>query len=178
MTALATPQPRVEGPTPLRFDFPLPRPHTGVALANGVQGLLVWGEGELHLTVGRTGFWDRRGGNHFWKRIRYATLRDLLRTGREEEVRRIFRDVGEVGGDAGLEPSQISGGRVTLCFPEGMRPAWAELDLPTARLAIGIASDSGADHRLTVWQAVDGELACIDVPPALRTRIGVTCRPA
>lgn len=42
--------------------FPLPRPHCGPTLGNGLQGLLVWGEATLRLTIARAGFWDHRGG--------------------------------------------------------------------------------------------------------------------
>ncbi len=38
-------------PVSLRWHFPLSRPHTGVPLGNGAQGLLVWGETSLLLTV-------------------------------------------------------------------------------------------------------------------------------
>ena len=50
---------------PLFWNFPLPRTHTGIPLANGTQGLLVWGDDKLHVTIGRAGFWDHRGGNDF-----------------------------------------------------------------------------------------------------------------
>jgi len=39
----------------LEFNFPLPRPLTGIALGNGAQGLLIWGENSLNITVARTG---------------------------------------------------------------------------------------------------------------------------
>ena len=70
----------------LRWEFPLPRPHTGITVANGTQGVLIWGDDCLCLTVARTGFWDHRGGNAFTNHITYAELRSLLEAGREEEV--------------------------------------------------------------------------------------------
>jgi hypothetical protein len=49
----------------LSWSFPLPRPHCGIALGNGTQGVLVWGDEFLCLTVARAGFWDHRGGKEF-----------------------------------------------------------------------------------------------------------------
>jgi|GEM_PF-5445620 len=37
------------------WHFPLSRPHTGVVLGNGVQGLMVWGEETVCISVGRAG---------------------------------------------------------------------------------------------------------------------------
>ena len=74
----------------LRWDFPLPRVHTGIALANGKQGVLVWGDDRLCLTVARAGFWDHRGGNPFTHHITYAEMRLLLEAGCEDEVRARF----------------------------------------------------------------------------------------
>lgn len=46
------------------WDFPrLGNCHEGMAFADGVTGVLVWGGGdELRLTVGRADMWDHRGG--------------------------------------------------------------------------------------------------------------------
>ena len=42
----------------LFWDFPLPRTHTGIPLANAITGLLVWGEGRtLKITVSRADLW-------------------------------------------------------------------------------------------------------------------------
>ena len=46
----------------LHWDFPLARTHTGIVMGNGIQGIIVWGEATLKLTVARSGFWDHRGG--------------------------------------------------------------------------------------------------------------------
>jgi len=58
----------MKAPASLTWQLPLNRTHTGIPLANGVQGLLVWGSDKVILTVGRAGFWDRRGGNPFQTR--------------------------------------------------------------------------------------------------------------
>ncbi|MCK5468586.1 MAG: hypothetical protein KAI99_08755, partial [Cyclobacteriaceae bacterium] len=52
----------------LVWKFPLPRTHTGALIGNGVQGLMIWGvDNQLNITIGRAGFWDRRGGKDFLK---------------------------------------------------------------------------------------------------------------
>ncbi len=56
----------------LTWAFPLPRPHTGVTLGNGRQGILVWGTDCLHLTIARNGFWDHRGGAPLAAAVTYA----------------------------------------------------------------------------------------------------------
>ncbi len=61
---------------PLVTHFPLPRPHCGPTLGNGRQGLLVWGETTLRLTVARAGFWDHRGGQVMLPTTTFATVRD------------------------------------------------------------------------------------------------------
>ena len=58
----------------LTWEFPLPRTHTGALLGNGAQGLMVWGDEALNITVAHAGFWDHRGGNPFTSRTSYAEV--------------------------------------------------------------------------------------------------------
>src|SRR4028119_2105350 len=62
----------------LHWSFPLPRTHCGIALGNGKQGVLVWGDEFLCLTVARAGFWDHRGGKEFTNRATFSEVRALL----------------------------------------------------------------------------------------------------
>jgi hypothetical protein len=61
----------------LHWTFPLPRPHCGIALGNGIQGILVWGDECLCLTIARAGFWDHRGGNAFTTSATFPKVRAL-----------------------------------------------------------------------------------------------------
>jgi len=70
----------------LDWPFPLPRTHCGIPLANGTQGVLVWGEEALHLTVARAGFWDHQGGNPFTAKATFAKVRALLEANDEPGI--------------------------------------------------------------------------------------------
>src|SRR4028118_1307175 len=112
----------------LHWDFPLPRVHAGIELGNGVLGLSVWGDACLHLTIGRTGFWDHRGATSFARSITYSQMRELLGAGREAEVRAHAKRGGDPADKKSPgRPTQISGGRLELRFPRGLRPVSAEL---------------------------------------------------
>ncbi|MEJ5198652.1 MAG: hypothetical protein WHX53_06990, partial [Anaerolineae bacterium] len=134
----------------LTWRFPLPRTHTGIALANGVMGLLVWGDATLNITVARAGFWDHRGGNDFAGRITFRQMRDLLAAGQEARVREIFRDFAHEPGQP-RRPQQIGGGRLELALPDGLRPLSAELDLPTAALRIRVFMLAALLAALSGW---------------------------
>jgi len=58
--------------------FPLARPHCGSTLGNGLQGLLVWGDKTLRLTVAHAGFWDHRGGQVMLPTTTFAAVRSRL----------------------------------------------------------------------------------------------------
>ncbi len=164
-------------PANLSWTFPLPRAHTGIALANGVQGLLVWGDQTLKLTIARAGFWDHRGGNDFPGRITYVQMRDLLLAGQEPTVREVFRDFALEAGQP-RRPQQIGGGRLELAFPDGLRPVSAELDLPTGALRVRLADRAGRTADVILRQAVDCELIWMEVPPELQGRVTVSLIPA
>src|SRR4028118_1345885 len=94
----------------LHWDFPLPRVHAGIELGNGVLGLSVWGDDCLHLTIGRTGFWDHRGATSFARSITYSHLRKLLGSGCEAEVRALAKPGGNpVESSTPSRPTQIGG---------------------------------------------------------------------
>lgn len=162
----------------LRWEFPLPRPHTGIALANGTQGVLVWGDDRLCLTVARAGFWDHRGGNPFAHHITYHEMRTLLEAEREDEVRARFSRQ-ECHPGQPVSPRQIAGGRIEILFPDGLRPVRADLHLPTGALTItlgGPASESekSSPVEIVLRQALDRESLFIDLPDTLADSVTVS----
>ena len=153
-------------PQPLEWIFPLPRTHTGALLGNGVQGLMVWGDDALHITVGRAGFWDHRGGNLFASRTTYAEVRALLEAGDEPALRRVFARPDHTPGTPD-EPTQIGGGRIELRFSAGFRPIRATLDLAAATLRVTLEDGRGNNGVATIRQAMSQELAWVELDAAL-----------
>ncbi len=166
----------------LRWDFPLPRVHTGIELGNGVLGLSVWGDECLHLTIGRTGFWDHRGTTSFARSITYSQIRELLGAGREAEVQAHAKTGSDaVENGSPRRPSQIGGGRLELRFPRELRPIGAEM-AASGVLTVRLTAPDGEEAQLAIRVAVtedaqlQPEVAWIEVPPSLRGQIEVRLR--
>jgi len=157
----------------LTWPFPLPRPHTGIPLSNGTQGLLAWGgQHTLHLTVSRLGFWDRRGGNAFLSKTDFTEIRALLEANDEDGLLRVTGKNTSHRDPA--RPHQLGGGRLEIQFD----PAWT---LTTGTLyrkngTIVITLQNGAEtrnltlrmasHRETGWLTWPADL----VPASVRLR--------
>lgn len=150
----------------LSWEFPLLRTHAGALLGNGTQGLMVWGNEALHITVGRAGFWDHRGGSVFANRTTFQELRQMLEAGDEAAIKRTFAPPN-TSPDQPNRPHQIGGGRLELHFPDGLRPRLATLDMHTATLTVVLANEAGRSEKITLMQAVDTELAWLAGPAEL-----------
>jgi hypothetical protein len=148
----------------LDWHFPLPRPHTGVPLGNGTQGLLVWGGGGvLKITIGRAGFWDHRGGNPFSEKTTYSELRRILENRDFESLRSIF-DSGAA--KKKLIPRQIGGGRLELHLAEGWEIEKATLDLLRGRIEVVMRHGERVETA-TLIQSPDTELAVLSMPESI-----------
>lgn len=151
----------------LRWEFPLPRTHTGVLLGNGTQGLMVWGgDNQLNITVGRAGFWDHRGGNDFSARTNYQMVKNLLQRGDEAGLRRAF-DISENRGGVAYRPHQVGGGRVEVRLPEDWKITHADLHFREGYMTIYADSPSGRSVRFPLRQAVYQEIATLELPADL-----------
>lgn len=128
-------------PAAQTWHFPLPRPHTGVPLGDGITGLLVWGEQTLNLTVARAGFWDHRGANPVLEHATYAAVRQLLESDQEEAIRALFTGPGRA-------PGQLGGGRLEITFAHGIQPRRADLDLATGILSVALSDGYACTIRL------------------------------
>lgn len=147
-------------PNPITWHFPLPRPHTGVPLGNGIQGLLIWGETSLLLTVARAGFWDHRGGQGILPGTTFAGVRQALETKDDQTLAALFPK--RASGAA--FPQQMGGGRLEITFPDGLRPIDATLDLATAVVTVRIArhEDDPTPRLLRFRQDAVGEICWIE----------------
>ncbi|MEI8310804.1 MAG: glycoside hydrolase family 95-like protein [Verrucomicrobiota bacterium] len=144
--------------SPLRWEFPLPRCHTGIPIGNGIQGLLVWGSDTLRITVSRAGFWHHREGRAFRADSKYSEVKRLVGLRDEEALRHLF-----VSG--GGHPFQIGGGRLEIKLPDQFRPVCGMLHLAEGKVEIVWENPAGETLSLWICQARDAECAWIEGLP-------------
>ncbi|MBP5284975.1 MAG: hypothetical protein ILO34_02555, partial [Kiritimatiellae bacterium] len=66
--------------------------HEGMAFADGVSGVLVWGGGDtINLTVGRADLWDHRGGYPWTEEQSYTNIVAAVRSGNAERLYGLFK---------------------------------------------------------------------------------------
>jgi len=163
-------------PSPLNWYFPLRRPHTGVTLGNGLQGVLIWGENTLLLTVARASFWDHRGGHDILPTTNFKAVRHALETEDDAALAALFprRTQGSPF------PQQMGGGRLELTFAAGLRPLDATLDLATATVEVRVGHHDGdpAAKCVRIHQTVTDEVCWLDIDPALLSEVGIHLHPA
>ncbi len=145
---------------PLFWQFPLPRPHCGVPLANGTLGVLVWGDDVLYLTVAHAGFWDRRASRPFGARATFARVRELWESGQEAQLRALFAEDNQPG--LPPRPQQIGGGRLEIRFAEGFAPRSAALHLERGQLEVHLEAPNGARRSVTVWVHPDASVCVLE----------------
>lgn len=149
------------------WTFPLPRTHTGMPLANGTFGALVWGEENvLKITLARADFWDHRGGQAWNERMTFASIADLLKHEDEPALRAMFQ------GDATLEgeparPSILPVGRIELIFEPGTKLLSGTLDIQHGEIFVSVAAADDAVHELTLTLSMNGPLLYIQMPAEL-----------
>lgn len=158
-------------PTPLHWHFPLPRPHAGTALGNGQQGLLIWGETSLLLTVAHAGFWDRRNGMGFLPDTTFTKVRQALEARDDSALTQLFPRRPE----GAAFPQQMGGGRLELTFPEGLRPFSAALDLTTAEVTVSLGrhEEDSEKQTLRIRQCVEENVIWVEGEPTLLAGLGI-----
>jgi hypothetical protein len=154
----------------LKWTFPLPRPHCGIALGNGIQGVLVWGDECLCLTVARAGFWDHRGGNAFTTSATFPKVRALLEANDESGIKELFarppRDE-----KTPQRPQQVGGGRIELHFPDGFKPKTGLLKRESGVLEIELQNDAGESRQVRIEMSMDDEVSWIDGASGAKLRL-------
>jgi alpha-L-fucosidase 2 len=148
----------------LLWQFPLPRTHTGALIGNGVQGLMIWGvDNQLNVTIGRAGFWDRRGGKDFLKNTSYQQVKELLHTNDQTGLREVFgMDVEPEPGQP-ERPHQIGGGRLEIEMPEGWKLMSGVLDLSYGIFEVTARNENGEFEIIRIRQSVYEETAAISM---------------
>jgi alpha-L-fucosidase 2 len=165
-TALAQTPPRT-----LTWQFPLPRPHTGVLLGNGTQGIMVWGGGRtLHFTISRTGFWDHRGGVDFNTKITYADLKAKLQSGDKAAIDAAFAAPKLEKPSLG-HPQQLGGGRLDMTLPEGWVVLYGNLFTDRGLLQLIVRDPQQVSHVMNVRQAASLEVTELEIPKDLRGKL-------
>ncbi len=159
-------------PPDVRFDFPLPRPHCGIALGNGTLGILVWGDEYLCLTIARAGFWDHRGGNEFTTRAMFPRVRELLGARDESGLRALFANppADEWTPD---QPYQLGGARLEIRFKDGARPVAGTLK-PDGSLEVELQTPAGARKTVRIECSMDDEVAWLENVEGAQLRLRPT----
>ena len=159
--------------------FPLPRTHTGALIGNGVQGLMVWGvENQLNITIGRAGFWDRRGGKDFLKNITYKQVRDFLYSNNQNGLRKAFgMDIEPEPGQPS-RPHQIGGGRLEIEMPEGWVLENGVMDLNYGIFEATAKNVSGELEIIRIRQSVYNEVAAVTFSKRFHNEVKVRLIPS
>lgn len=161
------------------WEFPLPRTHTGALIGNGVQGLMIWGkDNQLNITIGRAGFWDRRGGNEFIQKTTYRQVRNLLYSGNEKGLRDAFGIDTEPPAGQPERPHQIGGGRLEIVMPEGWKLTKGVLDLNYGIFEATAINESGDLEIFNIRQSVYNELAAVTMSANMDGLIKVNLVPS
>ncbi len=159
-----------------RFDFPMPRTHTGVVLGNARFGAMVWGEDNiLRITLGRADLWDHRGGLQWTKNQAYSTIRDCLERNDKEGIDRLFA-VG-LDPDKPRNPSVLPIGRFELVLPERVCLDHAELDMRRGHLDVYVREGTTV-RRLGLFLDVFEPVLAAELPEGLGDEVEVLPVPA
>lgn len=122
----------------LKFKQPISRWDEALPLGNGLLGILVWGDGHpLRLSLDRADLWDLRPVKA-WESPDYnfKTMRDWVRMGRIEDLRRLYEH--PYRDDPG--PTKIPAGRIEITFDAANTVLGSELDLETATARVRLAN--------------------------------------
>jgi alpha-L-fucosidase 2 len=106
----------------LEWPFPSTDCHSGVPIANGTLGALLWAQGNvIRITINRADYWDRRCGLTFGPEATYANLRAWLKEGDEASLRRAFEGRSPETGELPTRSTRLPMGRLDIALPEPAR---------------------------------------------------------
>ena len=163
----------------LLWKFPLPRTHTGALIGNGVQGLMIWGvDNQLNITIGRAGFWDRRGGKDFLKNTSYKQVKNYLYSNNESALRKAFGM--DVKAEPGIpsRPHQIGGGRLEIEMPDNWKLTKGILDLNYGIFEVTARNEQGEFEIFRIRQSVYWEGAAVTMSKSMNDQVKVRLIPS
>ena len=148
------------------WHFPLTRTHTGMLLGNGTMGAMIWGQGSvLRITIGRTDFWDHRGGIRWNDRMSYANIRACLDGNDQKGLSGLF-SVPEPPKGVPHYPTVLPLGRIELDFGKGARLTQGVLNIADGTATVEVRQ---GDRRFGVRLVMDmlSPLLCVALPAGL-----------
>ncbi len=135
------------------LNFPISRPHCGIAMGNGCLGAMVWGNENLHITVNRSDFWDHRGGELISLNSSYREFADIARTrGGGQALYDAHAAYTVPTPDNVFKPQRLPVGRFEFSFHSGVFPVVAELDYETGTVTIKLSNGKDLKIFLSVSQ--------------------------
>jgi len=163
----------------LLWQFPLPRTHTGALIGNGVQGLMIWGVGnQLNITIGRAGFWDRRGGKDFLQNTSYAEVKKFLYSKNDQGLRDAFGIDHDPEPGMPERPHQIGGGRLEIEMPRGWELRSGVLDLNYGIFEVTAKNEQGEIEIIRIRQSVFTEMATVGLSKKMDEQIKIRLIPS
>ena len=125
------------------YNFPLERTHCGIPMGNGNTGVLVWGEGNLHLTVNRSDFWDHFGGDYLAGENMYEKLvKCAMETNySREKLQKMFFDCYPPD-RLWINPKRMPVGRFDVVFKNNAAPEKAVLDYTSGKVTVTLNNGS------------------------------------
>lgn len=115
--------------------------HEGLAFADGVTGVLVWGgDDTINLTVSRADLWDHRGGCAWREAWSYTNIVSLVRRNDKAALAELFKMTAKPGEP--VNPQLLPLGRLVVRLP-GARLERGTLDPKTGLGTLSIATPEG-----------------------------------
>lgn len=122
------------------FLFPLPRPHTGIAMGNGLFGALIWGSDSINITINRADFWDHRGEYHPSDKVTtYENIKKLYTPDDESWSKDVFPVTPKPSHIH--SPWRLPFGRFEMKLNPGSIPVNGELDLAKGTVTVWISTE-------------------------------------
>lgn len=153
----------------LRWDFPLPRTHTGMLQGNGTMGAMIWGsDNNLRITLNRADFWDHRGGVPWRDEVQYKVLHDLIQEGKYEELKTLF-EPPEIKPGEPRQPSLLPLGRLELTFQKPYSVKTGYLHIKNGKVVVDIGNGHSNTSEVSLLMSMDKPILHCKLPQNIPT---------